>query len=145
MNNTNDVTNDDVPNPSIETTTGDDLLSNDDKKIPAMKPKDDDSIPSMPSLKEAAAFGCNKCQKELDSGINTKYAHDSKCPRKWPSAGGCPKKQAKKSASRHTGATGKKDATVTHMKGNGDNDNKGKALHSLKMNEKGTGNDDKDG
>ena len=152
MNTTNDATRTDdaVPNPTIEATTGDDSLSNDDEKMPATNPKNDDSSQgiAMPSLKEAAAlFGCKKCQEELDSGIKTKYAHDSKCPRKWHSKGGCPKRQAKISASRHTdGTADEKDANVTHhMKGNGDNDNKGKALRFIRMNEKGTGEDDEDG
>ena len=54
------------------------------------------SITEIASLAKAAAPGCKKCQKELDTGEKTRKVHDEHCPRKWRSVGGSYKAQAKK-------------------------------------------------
>eukprot|EP00577_Skeletonema_sp_RCC1716_P003644 CAMPEP_0113431370 /NCGR_PEP_ID=MMETSP0013_2-20120614/33549_1 /TAXON_ID=2843 ORGANISM="Skeletonema costatum, Strain 1716" /NCGR_SAMPLE_ID=MMETSP0013_2 /ASSEMBLY_ACC=CAM_ASM_000158 /LENGTH=1481 /DNA_ID=CAMNT_0000320359 /DNA_START=19 /DNA_END=4464 /DNA_ORIENTATION=+ /assembly_acc=CAM_ASM_000158 len=45
------------------------------------------SVDGKATLAEAAAAGCRKCKKELDSGEKTRKTHDDHCPRKWRSVG----------------------------------------------------------
>ena len=79
---TTNATTDDVPSPTICAPVNDDSCRNDRKKMSAMKPNDD-----------------------------TKYAHNSKCPREWRSDESCTKKQATKFTSRHTGTENKANGT----------------------------------
>jgi len=45
------------------------------------------SVDGKATLAEAAAAGCRKCKKELDTGEKTRKTHDDHCPRKWRSVG----------------------------------------------------------
>jgi len=45
------------------------------------------SVDGKATLEEAAAAGCRKCKKELDTGEKTRKTHDDHCPRKWRSVG----------------------------------------------------------
>lgn len=73
---------------SVEETSDDDA-SDMDKK-PAAKRTDKarqyNSGPR-PSIAEAAASGCRKCIKELQTGEKTRKVHDDKCPRKFHGPG----------------------------------------------------------
>jgi len=52
------------------------------------------SVDGKATLAEAAAAGCRKCKKELDTGEKTRKTHDDHCPRKWRSVGKPPGTEA---------------------------------------------------
>ena len=45
------------------------------------------SVDGKATIAEAAAAGCRKCKKELETGEKTRKTHDDHCPRKWRSVG----------------------------------------------------------
>jgi hypothetical protein len=77
-----------------------DPLSEDEPKKPRGRPSRPRSLPppkiesndlvsvtNRPSLEVGAAAGCDKCQKELDTGEKTRRTHDDHCPRKFKGVG----------------------------------------------------------
>jgi len=58
-----------------------------DKEVEAAVEAAINSVDGKATLAEAAAAGCRKCKKELDTGEKTRKTHDDHCPRKWRSVG----------------------------------------------------------
>ena len=61
------------------------------KKKAGRPPSKRPSSPKNPaSLADAAAAGCDKCKRELETGEKSRKTHDDHCPRKWRAKGTSP-------------------------------------------------------
>lgn len=56
-------------------------------KVTSKSPAKWQSSRDLVTLEEAAATGCLKCRRELETGEKTRKEHSEKCPRKWRAAG----------------------------------------------------------
>jgi len=74
------------PNPRAASFTEEDT-SNDEKPVAKKRGPRKYRTGPRPPLEDAAAAGCRKCQKELETGEKTRKMHDDDCPRKFQAPG----------------------------------------------------------